>query len=65
MLALFCGYPPVCDRCGVEDAKLSAELPIYGKRQLCERCVVELLQIGLRQNSEQSEWAVLHNRHGG
>ncbi len=45
-IALFCGIPPHCDRCG-EDAKVSLKLPIYGERCLCEDCVLTLVERGL------------------
>lgn len=47
MLFLFCGIPPICDRCCESDAKAGIDLPTYGHRTLCEGCLQLVIERGL------------------
>lgn len=51
-IALLCGIPPVCDRCGEQDAQVRIDLPDYGQRTMCGDCVVLLIERGLREGVE-------------
>jgi hypothetical protein len=51
-ISLICGSPPACDRCGEEGAKVVVILPTYGARELCEKCVLSLLERGLKRKSD-------------
>ncbi len=46
VVALFCGYPPNCDRCTDGEAVARFILPDYGTRQLCNNCIVEIIELG-------------------
>lgn len=48
VISLLCGYPPPCDRCGGDtSAKVVVNLPTFGERLLCEKCLVLILERGI------------------
>lgn len=52
-IALLCGVPPVCDRCGENDAQIRIDLPHFGRRVVCGDCVVLLMEQGLRAGLDE------------
>lgn len=50
-IALLCGVPPMCDRCGEEDAQVQIKLPNYGQRCMCGKCVTLLIERGFERDA--------------
>lgn len=49
-IALVCGVPNDCDRCKEEMmGEVIVNLPQYGKKTLCKRCLCQLVENGLEQ----------------
>lgn len=61
MIGLFGGIPPVCDRCGANDAKVHVELVSLGVRELCSGCLNLLIERGLLVDREQHPLKVIPN----